>query len=409
MRCLCSPGLSSLLSLPRFNLDFPHLVLRYRAIEQAASNRKAAAAHGAGLESGPWLDAAHVNAPPPEVQQGVARELTLKPARVLHRVLSNQNIVGPAGSVLAPLANAVTQTPGSLPRKALEAATGIDANAVLPAFSSETFVAWYAKQPPPPKEAARKVVLYVSCFVNHNRPEIGRALVALLRASDVKVRVSFPGCCGMPQLEQGLVGEVSSRAAAVAAELASFVHQGYRVVSLTPSCTLMLKQEWPLLLRDSADVRCVAEHTSEATEYLVELYKAGALVAGVPAQPLDAVSVTLHNACHARAQNVGFKARELLSVVPGLSVTIADRCSGHGGTWGFHQGHQDTAHRVGAPVVAAAAAAARSATASHVVVSECPLAADHLLQGLHKRGVGNAARLSPVELVAQAYRLSYLR
>ena len=47
--------------------------------------------------------------------------------------------------------------------------------------------------------------------------------------------------------------------------------------------------------------------------------------------------VSLHNACHARAQNIGFKSRELLNLIPALEVGIVERCSGHGGMWGFEK------------------------------------------------------------------------
>ncbi len=214
------------------------------------------------------------------------------------------------------------------------------------------------------------------------------------------------GSCGMPQLEQGLTGEVSQRALYVAAALLPYVERGFSVVSLTASCTLMLKQEWPLLLRDNTTVRRVADSTFEASEYLVDLAKNDALVGGTAPQAMDA-SVTLHNACHARAQNIGFKARELLSLVPSLTVNVSDRCSGHGGTWGFQKGHYDTAHRIGAPVVAAIARNAKQEPHKpHYVVSECPLAADHLLDGLRKADASmSATRCSPIELVARAYKL----
>lgn len=212
----------------------------------------------------------------------------------------------------------------------------------------------------------------------------------------------------MPQLEQGLVGDVSGRAKVAAAALAPYLERGFDIVSLTSSCTLMLKQEWPSLLPNDAGVSAVAGRTFEATEFLVKLSKEGALMGGVVPPNMDAV-VTLHNACHARAQNVGFKARELLSLVPGLRVSVANRCSGHGGTWGFQKAHYDSAHRVGAPVVRAAVASATKATTDsipHFVVSECPLAADHLLDGVRReQPSGSSERRSPVEIVAQAFHL----
>lgn len=176
------------------NIDFPHLILRYRAIENGEANRAIAEASPGGLETGPWIDNAHTSTKT-EVVPGVSRTLHKSPARAIHRVLANQDVTGPLSSKVAPLANAVTQAaPGSVVRKALEAVTKFDANAPLPSFASETFVSWFAKQPTSPApQNGRKVVLYATCFVNHNRPAIGQAAVALLRASGVHVEVAFPG------------------------------------------------------------------------------------------------------------------------------------------------------------------------------------------------------------------------
>jgi len=172
----------------------------------------------------------------------------------------------------------------------------------------------------------------------------------------------------------------------------------------------MLKQEWPLLLRGRSDVAELAAHTNEASEYLVSLAKAGALMGGKLPDPVHA-TVTLHNACHSRAQNMGFKAKELLSYIPELKVSAVERCSGHGGTWGFEEGHYQTALRVGAPVAKTALAdSAKSASngREHFVVSECPLAADHVMDGMETQqpgGTEKSTRCHPVEILARAYRL----
>ncbi len=42
--------------------------------------------------------------------------------------------------------------------------------------------------------------------------------------------------------------------------------------------------------------------------------------------------VALHLACHARAQNMGAKAAEMLRLVPEAELAVIARCSGHGGS-----------------------------------------------------------------------------
>jgi glycerol-3-phosphate dehydrogenase subunit C len=299
-----------------FDLDFPHLILRYRAQEERERNLAAAAKSETGMDEGPFRQF-HKPVPPAAVEPGVGRSLPMKPSSQAHRLYANQDLAGPLGSRLAPIVNTLTKTPGSLPRKAMEKVTGIDARAPLPAFASPTFVQSFAKPKAEPAASQRKVVLYATCFVNHNRPSVGEALVRLLHAAGVHVEVSYPECCGMPQLEQGLVGEVAGKAERVTRELARFVDDGFEVVALTPSCTLMLRQEWPLLLPENAVVSRVGGKTLEASELVLQLVKSGSLA--LPKEPMPGV-VTLHNACHARAQNIGFKSRELLALVPQLQV-----------------------------------------------------------------------------------------
>ena len=149
---------------------------------------------------------------------------------------------------------------------------------------------------------------------------------------------------------------------------------GYAIVALVPSCALMLKTEWPLILPDDADVVALGAATRDITEFLVAIAKADGLV-HAPG-PLDA-TVSLHLACHARAQNMGRKAAELLALVPELKIEVIERCSGHGGAWGVKKGNFAVATKVGRPAVRAA-----TKTAAHYLVSECPLAAQHLHHGV---------------------------
>jgi glycerol-3-phosphate dehydrogenase subunit C len=176
-----------------FNIDFPHLILRYRAIESASENQSHV---GPTMESGKWLDDSHCN-DKIDVEANVDRTLTKHPPRKLYRVMANQDTLGrlATGPVRAAATNAVTQSgPHTITRKLLQSVSGVDSRAALPEFAAQTFMSWFAKASatrPRSGECKRKVLVYVTCFVNHNRPEIGKAAVALLWASGVHVEVSF--------------------------------------------------------------------------------------------------------------------------------------------------------------------------------------------------------------------------
>jgi glycerol-3-phosphate dehydrogenase subunit C len=344
-----------------FNLDFPHLMLRYRAAE---------------------------------FRRGVP-SLTDK-----QLVETDRN--GKMGALLGPVMNWATSRDNGFTRPIMEGVANIDRNAELPRFESPTFVADAAKSAPArdatAPAAGRKALLYATCFVNYNNSAIGRAAQAVLAKNGVETKVAHPECCGMPQLELGDIKDVAGRAARVAAFMRPQIEAGYRVVALVPSCALMLKFEWPLILPDNADVAFLAKNTSDLSEYVVDIAKKEGMAPGL--QPLEG-GVTLHLACHARAQNMGQKGTEMLKLIPEPDVAVVERCSGHGGSWGIKTGNFEKALKVGKPV-----ARATVKNAKKFVASECPLAVVHVVQGVEAiEGATVPTRAHPIELLAKAYGL----
>jgi len=347
-----------------FNLDFPHLMLRYRAIE----NR---------------------DCKTPFAQKEVSK--------------TDRN--GKLAAPVAGLANWVTKTNNLLTRHTLQAIAGIDKNAVLPKFHGKTFTARAKKNTPMVNAEApasgRKAVLYATCFVNYNNPDIGAAARNVLAKNGVETEVVYPQCCGMPKLEHGDIAAVAKSAEAVAAELLPWVDKGYDIIALVPSCALMLKFEWPLILPENDDIQRLSAATRDITEYVVDIAKNEGLAEGLaPA----AGGVTVHLACHARAQNMGPKAADMLRLLPDTDVNIIERCSGHGGSWGIMKENFETGMKVGKP-------AARDALekSAGTVVSECPLAGLHFLQGMDRlkaeKGEGAVPETAPhpIEILAKAY------
>jgi len=168
-----------------------------------------------------------------------------------------------------------------------------------------------------------------------------------------------------------------------------------------PSCALMLKFEWPLIVPGDEAVAKLSRATFDISEYIVDIAKKEGLAPGL--RPLDG-PVTLHIACHARAQNIGQKAAELLRLVPETPLKVIERCSGHGGSWGVMKENFDTAIKVGRPV-------ARQALreASPYLAAECPLAGMHIRQGMEMLAQSEPLperSLHPVELFARAYGLT---
>jgi len=190
---------------------------------------------------------------------------------------------------------------------------------------------------------------------------------------------------------------VANAAQRISAHFAPLVEQGWDVVPLTTSCALMLKFEWPLIEPENEAVKLLSKHAFDVSEYIVALAKETGLA---PIEPM-AKSIAVHFACHARAQNMGPKAMEMLRLIPEAKPALTERCSGHGGKWGIFKENFDRAVKVGKP-------AARNLMKDQpdLVVSECPLAGPHLKQVIAANGAEPPARIGhPIEVLAQAYGL----
>jgi glycerol-3-phosphate dehydrogenase subunit C len=317
--------------------------------------------------------------------------------RKLNDTDGNGRLIGP----VAPLAHWASDVGNHLTRPIMEKVAGVHRDAALPKYHGKTFVRRARETEPEINRAApafgRKAVLYATCFINYNDPETGLLARRVLAHNGVETKVVYPTCCGMPQLEQGNIESVAERATRVASELGAWIDQGYDVVSLVPSCTLMLKSEWPLIVPADPAVKRLAEHTRDISEYLVDIGRKEGLAPGL--KPLDG-GVTVHIACHARAQNVGAKAADLLRLIPETEVAVIERCSGHGGAWGVHKENFETALKVGKPVARQAASNGKTHLSS-----ECPLAATHIIQGLERIEGASVPKVAPhpVVLLASAY------
>jgi glycerol-3-phosphate dehydrogenase subunit C len=209
----------------------------------------------------------------------------------------------------------------------------------------------------------------------------------------------------MPQLEQGDLARVTEQAKSVAAAMMRWVDDGYDVVPLVPSCALMFKFEWPLIVPDDENVRRLAEATQDVSEYVVGIAKGEGLADGMV--PLDG-DVTMHLACHARAQNMVPKAAEMLRMIPETKVAIIERCSGHGGSWGAMKENFDVALKVGKPVARQAAKAMQQSAETgrkRYIASECPLAGEHIMQGVEREDASLEIDHAPhpIKLFAKAY------
>jgi len=350
-----------------FNLDFPHLMLRYRAVELKEKGK----------------------------------------APFTQNQLAQMDRNGSLAEKVSGLANWGSSKSNALTRPVMSATLGIDKNVELPKFTGETFMKRAEKSAKngelEPNKAGtaldRKALIYATCSVNYNNPGGGEAALKVLTHLGVSVKTDYPGCCGMPYLEQGNLEKVAQNAASVSAALRPYIDEGYDILTLTASCGLMFKFEWPLIVPDNEDVKALSAATRDISEYIVQIAEKNGLPDGL--QTIEG-GVQVHLACHARAQNMGPKSADLLRLIPDADIGVIERCSGHGGTFGVMKDTHKLAVKVGKPV-------ARNVAKSEAktIVSDCPLAAKHIVQGVEY--LDSNAKLPeaahPVEVFARAYGL----
>ena len=343
-----------------FDLDFPHLMLRYRTLQKKQNK----------LPSVP---------------------------KQLAQIDRNAKI----GVTLSWLINWVSHFKNKFFRKVLELIVGIDKRVKLPKYNSETFTNYFKKNnksiTPGTSKKGRKVVIYSTCFVNFNKKDTGVAALKVLKKNGVEVKEAYPGCCGMPFLEQADLSKVVEQAKKVSKDLLKWVDNGYQVITLTASCGLMLKFEWPLLLPNDENVKKLSKNVSDIDEYIVDISDKEGLAEGIG--EIDG-GVTVHHACHARAQNMGIKARDMLKLIPNIKIDVVERCAGHGGTFGVMKATHSLALKVGRPT-----ARQIKKNNNKYMASDCPLAGKHLKQLEADTNIASDEALHPIELLAKAYKL----
>lgn len=342
-----------------WNVDFPHLMLRAKAVEFRDGR-----------------------------------------TRLRDRLLTSTDTVGRLAGipVVAEVVNAANRMRPV--RVLLDKALGVHPDAKLPSYHSDTLRKRFARRPakaparaPQAAHGTRgRVALFVTCYGNRNAPQQVEDLIAVLEHNDIEVTLTRrERCCGMPKLELGDLEAVARLKAFNVPELARLVEDGWDLMAPVPSCVLMYKQELPLTFPDDADVAKVRDAFYDPFEYLALRHKAGLLRTEFP----NALGkIAWHAPCHQRVQNMGAKTREILSLVPGTEIEAVERCSGHDGTYAVKSEFHEISMKIGRPVVGRV----EKSGCDHYT-SDCPMAADQIANGLG----GGRAPESPFTLLRRAY------
>jgi Fe-S oxidoreductase len=244
------------------------------------------------------------------------------------RALGNPDRIGRLGTAMAPLSNWAN---GFGPhRLLLEATLGIDRKRNLPRFHHKTFARWFRERGGPRLKEGKPVALFYSCSVNYNEPQTGRDTVSVLERNGCRVSCPEQVCCGMPYLDGGDIASATKNAERNVAALLPAVEGGAAIVVPQPTCSYVLKKEYPALLRSDGAER-IAASTVDLFEYLAHRHREGSLATEFPGKHPGKVSYQMP--CHLRAQNMGYKTRDVLQLIPGTEVSVVEKCTAMDGTW----------------------------------------------------------------------------
>jgi glycerol-3-phosphate dehydrogenase subunit C len=326
----------------------------------------------------------------------MAREKAVRARRegipLVDRILGEPATIG-ALSVgpQARLANLVNAN--RLVRKFAERTTGISAEFPLPPIATQAFSSWHAKhQPHSLAGQAGRVVLFPTCYGEHNFPGVPAAATRVLERNGFTVELPAAlTCCGMPNLDGGDVEAAKRKIEANVAALLPYVEDGLTIVVPGPTCGYTMKKEWPVYV-ESAGARRVADATRDLMEFLDGLRKEKRLSREFSR---GYGKIAYHAACHLRAQKIAIPGARVLSQLPDTEVRILERCSAVDGTWGMKAAFYEEGRKYSKRLTDDVRAGQEDGETA--VVTDCSLAALRM-----KKENGVLAR-HPVELLADAY------
>lgn len=343
-----------------WNIDFPHLMLRAKALR---------------------------------FKQG---ETSLR-----DKLLTSTDLVGNLAGipVVSKVVNSANQNPTF--RKGL-AKLGIHPDAILPAFQSKTARKRIEESKTlepalavPAGRTTGKVAIFTTCYGNRNAPDTVEDLLKVFEHNGIPVALmAKEQCCGMPKLELGDFDSVNAAKEANIPQMLAMLNQGWDIVAPIPSCVLMFKQELPLMFPDDEDVKTVKQRIFDPFEYLMLRHKEGKLNTDFK-QSLG--KVAYHTACHLRVQNIGYKTREALQLIPDTKVELLERCSGHDGTYAVKAEFHEVSMKICRPIVNKVKQAKPD-----YYGSDCPMAGDQIENGLENDA---PAPTHPLTMLRIAYGL----
>lgn len=282
---------------------------------------------------------------PKLVQEAKSQHVASHGLPVRERFINRTDLISSIGSRVPRLANWALSS--ATMRWLLEKSFGIAQNRKLPRVAGKTFLSWANREKlwRSNRAGGRKVLFFVDQYANWHNPVLGRSLVEVLRHHNINVYVpTGQSPSHMAMISSGDTQRARKLIANNVKLLAEGVRMGYDIVALEPTAILCFQNEYRHLI-DNEDTQLIASHCYEATAYFWAMHERQEL--DLDFKPVN-FSVVYHEPCHARALYPQQPAYNLLQLIPGLQVQLADMgCSGMAGTFGLQRKNLRTSLRIG--------------------------------------------------------------
>ncbi len=314
--------------------------------------------------------------------------------KIADQFLGRTDLLGQVSTAASPLVNKISGARGSFPRKVMEQTVGIHSERLLPAYTKQRFSVWFRKRSAPALESPKQqIVLFPTCFVEYMEPQIGKDAIAVLEHNDIAC--SLPDnakCCGAPWLHNGKIEEFTKKAQNNIKRLAGEVRNGKKILVTQPTCGYVIRKDYPLYVQNQ-EADLVANNTLDLAEFLVEENRKSEGKSFLKTDFKGEIpkKVIYHLSCHSRAQNIGYRGRDLLKIT-GTEVKLVERCAGIDGTWGYRKENYDLAKKVIKPLKSAI-----ETSDADVCCGDCHLANTAIYEETNKMPT------HPVSVLAKAY------
>lgn len=260
------------------------------------------------------------------------------------RLLSGSDSMGGFVATFAPVINKALASKGV--KRIMDRCLAIDERRTMPTYAKERFSTWFRKGVEAEQEKFSKHITYFhGSYVNCNNPQLGKDFVRILNAVGYGVKLmDDERYCGIAKISSGLLHQAEKDARRNAEAIRHSVREGRRVISTSPSCALVMREEYEHVL--GMDISDVKDKISLSTRFLYRLWERGEIRLAFKEDYHR--KVAYHAACHMERLGWVLYSTALLKLIPGLEVVmLPSQCCGMAGFYGFKKENYDFSQAIG--------------------------------------------------------------